>query len=129
MIPVAVAVIVEDRHILMSKYLQGGEQGCWAFPGGKVDRGESLREGVIREVLEETNLIVTDTLLLDVLEARLPHGDFLQIFYHCRTKGSLITTEPFKHSEWEWFPLNDLPDPLAFGCAHFKRKWVPEFLR
>lgn len=33
-------------------------QGAWGFPGGKVDPGESLAEGLNREILEELNLKV-----------------------------------------------------------------------
>jgi 8-oxo-dGTP diphosphatase len=28
----------------------------WKFPGGYVDPGETIREGVIREVFEETGV-------------------------------------------------------------------------
>lgn len=50
-----IAVINDDNEILLSKR---GDFGLWALPGGRVDSGELLHESAIREVQEETGLIV-----------------------------------------------------------------------
>ena len=34
------------------------DNGLWCLPGGRVDSGESVTESIIREVLEETSLLV-----------------------------------------------------------------------
>lgn len=52
------AVIVERDHILLVQRGRDPGKGLWAVPGGKVDRGESLRIAVRREVAEETGLEV-----------------------------------------------------------------------
>lgn len=38
--------------------------GRWSFPSGYIDRGESIEDGAVREVREETGLDVTLTSLL-----------------------------------------------------------------
>jgi ADP-ribose pyrophosphatase YjhB (NUDIX family)/ribosomal protein S27AE len=40
--------------------------GKWVFPGGFVDRGESVAEAAVRETLEEVNLRVSLTGILDI---------------------------------------------------------------
>jgi 8-oxo-dGTP diphosphatase len=60
---VAVGAVVEDDkgRILLVKHRKergGYWQGKWICPGGKLEFGEEIREGIKREVKEETNLEV-----------------------------------------------------------------------
>jgi len=59
-------VVIEDRRALLIK--RGSEPllGQWSIPGGTLELGESLQEGVARELLEETGLEVQ---VLDMIEA------------------------------------------------------------
>jgi ADP-ribose pyrophosphatase YjhB (NUDIX family) len=56
---VAVLCASTDGHSLLM-VLQGGpdEELTWAVPGGSVERGEGLEEAAIREVEEETGVVV-----------------------------------------------------------------------
>jgi ADP-ribose pyrophosphatase YjhB (NUDIX family) len=60
-IMVAVGAVIEDDEgrILLVKHVpeRGGFwQGKWICPGGRLEPGESIRDGIEREVMEETNL-------------------------------------------------------------------------
>lgn len=51
------AVIVnDDNEILLSWFNGGGEPGraLWTLPGGGIDFDESIEEGTVREIREET---------------------------------------------------------------------------
>lgn len=51
----AAAVVENEKHeILMVKTHRGG----WVFPGGQVEVGENLLDGVKREVMEETGITI-----------------------------------------------------------------------
>ncbi|MGB3644759.1 MAG: NUDIX domain-containing protein [Mesorhizobium sp.] len=52
---VSVAVVNGDR-VLLVRRAHAPSQGLYAFPGGKVEKGETLEEAVRRELKEETGL-------------------------------------------------------------------------
>jgi len=61
-------VIIKDDSILLVKRGQPPSKGCWGVPGGCLELGEGLKEGVAREVLEECGIEVEVGDLFDVFE-------------------------------------------------------------
>ena len=62
--------LVEDvsRGKLLMQY-RSPERYPWsgyAFPGGHIEKGESLHDSVVREILEETGLTITHPKLVGV---------------------------------------------------------------
>jgi ADP-ribose pyrophosphatase YjhB (NUDIX family) len=55
------ALIMDGGKILLGKHVperKGFWQGKWICPGGRLELGETIQEGVLREVMEETGLEV-----------------------------------------------------------------------
>lgn len=61
---VAVGGLVENkqREILLVKGLRGG----WTFPGGQVEVGENIIDGLTREVKEESGMDIIVSQLIGV---------------------------------------------------------------
>jgi 8-oxo-dGTP diphosphatase len=67
-------------------------KGSWALPGGFVEYGETVEEAVIREVKEETGIIIEITGLLGVYSdpARDPRGHLITVcFLASKIEGEL----------------------------------------
>ncbi len=74
MLGIGGVVIFHDRVLLVRR---GSEplKGEWSIPGGILELGESLGQGVERELREETGLTVRVRELLDVFERIFPASD------------------------------------------------------
>jgi ADP-ribose pyrophosphatase YjhB (NUDIX family) len=64
-----VVTTVQDQFVMVKRGVEPA-MGQWAFPSGYVDRGESVEDAAVREVEEETGLIVEVTDLLGVYSNR-----------------------------------------------------------
>ena len=60
-------ILIEDEKILLVKQRVSSERS-WSLPGGRLEHGESLEQGIIREMYEETGLNVKVKKLLYVCE-------------------------------------------------------------
>ena len=52
------AVVTQSGHILLVKRGAHPGKGLWALPGGFLEQTETLREGMLRELKEETRIAV-----------------------------------------------------------------------
>jgi 8-oxo-dGTP diphosphatase len=66
------AVILRDRQVLLVRRDSEPRRGEWSLPGGMLELGETLRQGVEREVLEETGLRVRVKQVVEVFDSIIP---------------------------------------------------------
>jgi 8-oxo-dGTP diphosphatase len=59
--PIAAAIIVSDRRVLMVRRRVKEGELSWQFPAGQVEPGESADDAAVRETREETGLTVRAT--------------------------------------------------------------------
>lgn len=106
-IDVVGAVLVRDNKVLAAQ--RGPSMalaGLWEFPGGKIERGESPQEALIRELREE---LLCDISVGDLVETTSHTYDFgvvtLTTFFATVESGEPQVTE---HAELRWIPAGDL---------------------
>jgi len=76
-------VLLEENKILLIQRKHDPFKGSWALPGGFVDYGETTEHALIREMEEETGLIVKISDLVGVYSdpTRDPRGHTVSIVY------------------------------------------------
>lgn len=61
-------VVIDDGRALLIRRAREPLMGEWSIPGGTLELGETLEEGVARELLEETGLEVRVLELIEVFD-------------------------------------------------------------
>lgn len=92
------------------------ERGCWEFPGGSVEFGETLVAAIRREFREEYDMQIELVELLDVSDHILPDEGQHWVsptFIARHTAGEPRIVEPEKCTAIGWFALDALPKPLS----------------
>ncbi len=95
-------VLVQDKH---HPHWSG-----WNFPGGHVERGESVTASVIREVFEETGLTVENPLLCGIKEFhKLSDGGRYIVFLYRANKFSGEIKSSSEGAVF-WHPISELDE-------------------
>ena len=75
------AIITDGDRVLLVRRGREPSKGLWSIPGGMLELGESLVDGIRREVREEVGLEVRVLETVEVLE-RIIYDDDGKIEYH-----------------------------------------------
>jgi 8-oxo-dGTP diphosphatase len=119
-------MLLKDGKVLLGKRHEDPEKadslmngaGTWTMPGGKLDFGEKLEEGAARELLEETGMILGKSKVICLNEDIIETAHFLTVgFFSDDFSGEPKVMEPDEITQWEWFDLDDLPEPVFFPSA------------
>ena len=124
----ACTAIWRDDKILLAKRTAEPNTGTWAMPGGMVEVGETLEQAALREVQEETQLILPKVQfnrcheIIQRDEAGRPRLHFvLAMFVGISAQGEAIAGDDA--GAVAWFRLEDLDDlPLTGETDIFARE-------
>ncbi|MCF1483569.1 MULTISPECIES: NUDIX domain-containing protein [Rhizobium/Agrobacterium group] len=108
--------IVRDGKLLLYKRMRPPESGFWNIVGGKVDVLEPAEQAARREAEEETGLTIGSVEFVSVSEQIIAadRQHWVSLLYKTSDiSGEATLTEPDKLSDFGWFALDDLPQPLS----------------
>ncbi len=103
------AVIEQDGKFLITKRLETSPMGhCWEFPGGKIERGETVEACIVRECLEEIDVTVAPVRRLQEVDYDYPHGLIHLHFVFCRIVSGV--PRPVQCRETRWIGPHQFPE-------------------
>lgn len=115
------AVLLSDPStdkILLLKRNKLPYKDYWAFPGGKLEVGETLRECALREFEEETGIQLRSIKLDSILNEQLRENNIITmqfvVYYWISEDGSDFeqTNRDTKEGKLHWFNFANLPNNI-----------------
>ncbi len=105
-------ILVEDGKILLVNQ-RVNENRSWSLPGGRLEHGETLENGIIREFFEETGLKVKVIKLLYVCEKPEIMPPLIHITFELKRESGEITLPTNEYdenpiSDVKWININEL---------------------
>ena len=107
------AAVVDGDRVLLAQRSGGPYDGCWEFPGGKVEPGESDLAGLVREIREELGVdVVPQAFLGEVpldgsVGGGAPGVSTLRVWWARIAGGELVARE---HAALRWLRADELDD-------------------
>ncbi|HPT08442.1 MAG TPA: NUDIX hydrolase [bacterium] len=107
------SLIINNGKLLILKRIKDTyEGGLWDLPGGTLEDGEDLSEGIKREVFEETGLKIKNPGLfyyssnIDIKKNK----QFITIIFivELNNKNKFIKINTNEHSQFEWIIPKDI---------------------
>ena len=90
------AIIIDSGRVLLVERGREPLKGYWSLPGGVLEVGEKLTDGLSREVLEETGLEVELLSVVEIFERIMRDASgvaeyhYVLIDYLCRVTGGVL---------------------------------------
>lgn len=118
--PSVYGIVIEDGKVLLSKQWDG-----YDFPGGGIEKHETIEQALKREFWEEAGL---DVEVLDLVHAQTSfyqyHGgkfNCILLYYLCRRVGGELSIDNADETEKEymqmpeWIDLNSISDIIFYN--------------
>ena len=105
-IKVVAAVIKRNNKIFVTQRGYGEFKDGWEFPGGKVEKGETKEEALIREIKEELDTVIKVDSYLDTIEYDYPDFHLSMDCFVCSiVEGHLVLKE---HEDSKWIKKEEI---------------------
>jgi len=103
----------ENKFLLLKRNLNDVDSpGEWEFPGGFIEFGEDPKEGIIREVKEETSLNVEIISIYKILSKEYEKPGkkihLIRIIYLLKTFDKKVKLNEREHEDYKWLKKEEI---------------------
>jgi len=106
-----------SRFLFLQK-ANGKKEGIWGLVGGKTEAGESIWQGLQREMTEEIGQLPTiiKSIPLETFVSDDEHFNFQT--YICIVKDEFVPVLSEEHMGWAWCRADNFPKPIHQGVKN-----------
>lgn len=90
-------------------------QSTWGLPGGKLEAGELVSEGLAREIQEELGGVIAGCKLIPIETFTSDNGNFVYHTFLIPVEQEFVPFLNHEHRGYAWVQLDDYPRPLHPG--------------
>lgn len=101
-------ILERNGKYLLVQEAQAKCHGKWNIPAGGLDAGETLIEGMKREVREESGFKVEPTGICQIGNHRCPHMIFASVIFTVRIISGEIKFDPDEILDAKWFSYEEI---------------------
>ena len=115
-IEVVAAIILKEDSVLATQRGYGKWKGCWEFPGGKVQQGETHDEALVREIKEELDATIVIDRFHTTVDYDYPDFHLTMHCYLCHLVDGHYKLEEHLDARWltadtintvQWLPADE----------------------
>ena len=85
----------------------------WSIPGGKIEKDETLLDGLMRECMEEIGIFPKDAKLIPI--QKFVNNSFTYHTFFCCVELEFIPTLNYEHNGYAWVDEGLYPKPMHPG--------------
>lgn len=108
MIKVVAGILKKDDKILIARKREGKPlAGLWEFPGGKIEKGETPEESLVRELMEEMEIKISVKDYVGKSIYDYGNGKVVELLGYTAEiiEGDIVLTD---HDKYIWVALSEI---------------------
>jgi 8-oxo-dGTP pyrophosphatase MutT (NUDIX family) len=113
-----------NRYLFLLRE-SGKFPGTWGLAGGKIEFGETIEQGLLREIKEELGGEIPGAKILPIEKYTSNNNGFVYHTFLIKVEEEFIPILNHEHIGYCWVPIEHLPTPLHPGvCRTLKFKKI-----
>ncbi len=114
-------IIIEAGKIVLIER-KSKDRTYYIFPGGGVEKGETTKEALAREMKEELGIDISIGDFFDEYRYRTPEGDIRHSFYLCEEAGGVFGTgDGPEYQPGNGYQLDGTHDPVKISLSELPK--------